>query len=178
MVISVNNDHWLYLWFRCSWCWLRCWWWSHSRLILLIAEEVSFNRPALFASHSRLQNKGTVLAPGWHYFQQRYHQNCHQKHQISLCNIKRVHDIICTNNYLPSIAIKILLKMLNPLEALKMIIPVHCPQPWSLRLSLLWHNRLKKKMFRKQLHKEKYLSKQNELFAFLQPAHITLNCFV
>jgi len=28
------------------------------------------------------------------------------------------------------------------LEALKMIIPVHCPQPWSLRLSLLWHNRL------------------------------------
>jgi len=58
--------------------------------VALIAEEVSFNRPALFASDSRLQNKGTVLA----------------------------------------------------LKALKMIIPVHCPQPWSLCLSFLWHNSL------------------------------------
>jgi len=58
--------------------------------VTLVAKEVSFNGPALFATDSRLQNQRAVLT----------------------------------------------------LEALKMIIPVHCPQPWSLRLSFLWHNRL------------------------------------
>jgi len=56
--------------------------------VTLVAEEVSFNRPALFPADSGLQNQRAVLA----------------------------------------------------LEALEMIIPVHCSQPRSLCLAFLWHN--------------------------------------